>query len=96
MPSGAYGHNHRMDAFSTSYHCDCQDFISHEHGRKRIQEFTAKYADKIHGVLSGFDRLIFSGISAKIAYDLGMKSYLWAKDVLLKAFDSRGVASIPK
>jgi hypothetical protein len=53
-----------------------------------MQEFTAKYADKIQGVLSGFDRLIFRGSLRKIAYDFGMKSYLWANHVLLKDFGS--------
>jgi hypothetical protein len=49
VPSAAYGRNQTMDAFSTSYHCDCLNFTSHEHGRERMQEFTAKYADKIQG-----------------------------------------------
>jgi hypothetical protein len=48
-PSAAYGRNQTMDAFSPSYHCDCLNFTSHEHGRERMQEFTAKYADKIQG-----------------------------------------------
>jgi hypothetical protein len=53
-----------------------------------MQEFTAKYADKIQGVLSGFDRLIFRGSLRKIAYESGMQGYLWANKVLLKDFGS--------
>ena len=42
-----------------------------------MQEFIAKYGDKIEGVLSGFDRLIFRGTLRKIAHECGMKGYLW-------------------
>ena len=53
-----------------------------------MQSFTAKYSDKIQGVLSGFDRLIFRGSLRKIAYTFGLNSYLWANHVLLKDFGS--------
>ena len=51
-----------------------------------MQSFTAKYSDKIQGVLSGFDRLIFRGSLRKIAYTSGLNSYLWANHVPLKDF----------
>lgn len=51
-----------------------------------MNEFTAKYADQIQGVLTGFDRLVFRGSLRKIAYVFGMKGYLWANQVLLKDF----------
>jgi hypothetical protein len=51
-----------------------------------MQEFTAKYADKIQGVLSGFDRLVFRGSLRKICYRFGMEGYLWAVQVPLKDF----------
>ena len=51
-----------------------------------MHEFTAKYADRIQGVLSGFDRLVFRGSLRKIAYPFGMQGYLWANQVLLKDF----------
>src|SRR5713101_1445636 len=54
--------------------------------RERMNEFIAKYADKIQGVLTGFDRLVFRGSLRKIAYVFGMKGYLWANQVLLKDF----------
>jgi len=53
-----------------------------------MQEFTARYGDKIQGVLSGFDRLIFRGTLRKIAYECGMKGYLWANRILFKDFGS--------
>src|SRR5947208_10398559 len=56
--------------------------------RGRMQEFTARYGDKIQGVLSGFDRLIFRGTLRKIAYECGMKGYLWANRILFKDFGS--------
>jgi len=53
-----------------------------------MQAFSAKYSDKIQGVLSGFDRLIFRGSLRKIGYTFGLNSYLWANHVLLKDFGS--------
>src|SRR5262245_43724488 len=63
-------------------------FHEYEHGRGRMQAFSAKYSDKIQGVLSGFDRLIFRGSLRKIGYTFGLNSYLWANHVLLKDFGS--------
>jgi hypothetical protein len=51
-----------------------------------MQEFTVKYADKIQGVLSGFDRLVFRGSLRKICHPFGMEGYLWAIQVPLKEF----------
>jgi hypothetical protein len=53
-----------------------------------MQSFTAKYSDKVQGILSGFDRLIFRGSLRKIAYTIGLNGYLWANHVLLKDFGS--------
>lgn len=51
-----------------------------------MQEFIAKYESRIAGVLSGFDRVVFRGSLRKICFVEGMKSYLWAQQVLLKDF----------
>ena len=51
-----------------------------------MHELPAKYADRIQGVLSGFDRLVFRGSLRKIAYPFGMSGYLWANRVPLKNF----------
>jgi len=53
-----------------------------------MYEFIAKHHDKITGTLSGFDRLVFRGTLRSIAHNEGMKSYLWANQVLLKDFGS--------
>ncbi len=59
-----------------------------------MQEFTAKYADKIQGVLSGFDRLVFRGSLRKICHPFGMEGYLWAVRVPLKEFGSTSSRSV--
>jgi uncharacterized protein (DUF924 family) len=51
-----------------------------------MHEFIAKHHDKIAGILSGFDRLVFRGTLRSIAHDAGMQRYLWANRVLLKDF----------
>jgi len=51
-----------------------------------MHEFIAKHQDKIGGTLTGFDRLVFRGTLRSIAYEEGMKRYLWANQVLLKDF----------
>ena len=53
-----------------------------------MHKFNAKYADRIQGVLSGFDRLVFRGSLRKIACPFGMQGYLWANRVPLKEFGS--------
>ncbi|MBZ5620717.1 MAG: hypothetical protein LAQ69_18620 [Acidobacteriia bacterium] len=51
-----------------------------------MKEFIAKFGDRINGVLSGFDRLVFRGHLRGISYEAGMKRYLWANQVLNKEF----------
>jgi len=63
------------------------DHLSEE-SRNAMHEFIAKHEDKITGTLSGFDRLVFRGTLRSIAYDEGMKRYLWTNQVLLKDFGS--------
>lgn len=53
-----------------------------------MHEFIAKHQDQIAGTLSGFDRLVFRGTLRSIAYDEGMKRYLWTNQILLKDFGS--------
>lgn len=53
-----------------------------------MQKFISKYEPQIAGVLTGFDRLVFRGSLRKICFVEGMKSYLWAQQVLLKDFGS--------
>jgi hypothetical protein len=51
-----------------------------------MNEFIAKYADQITGVLSGFDRLVLRGTLRAICYEQGMMNYLSQQSVLLKNF----------
>lgn len=51
-----------------------------------MNRFTAKYADRLAGVLSGFDRLVFRGTMRRLSYVEGLKDYLWQRKVLLKDF----------
>ena len=51
-----------------------------------MKEFIAKFGDRIRGVLSGFDRLVFRGTLRAIVYAQGMEAYLEQNHVLLKNF----------
>lgn len=51
-----------------------------------MNKFIAKFSEQMEGTITGFDRLVFHGTLRGIAYELGMKSYLWRKHVLLKEF----------
>lgn len=53
-----------------------------------MEQFISKYGDRIAGVLSGFDRLVFRGSLRRISYVFGMMGYLWQNQVLLKDFGS--------
>jgi hypothetical protein len=51
-----------------------------------VDRFIARHADKIIGVLSGFDRLVLRGTLRPIAFTAGLMSFLWRRQVLLKDF----------
>ncbi len=51
-----------------------------------MKQFMTKYAGKIKGVLSGFDRLVFRGTLRSLCYVGGLEAYLRHVDVLLKDF----------
>lgn len=48
--------------------------------------FLHKHAANVMGVLNGFGRLVFRGTLRRLVYLEGMKSYLYAANVLLKDF----------
>jgi hypothetical protein len=48
--------------------------------------FLQKHHQHIHGVLSGFDRLVFHGLLRPLLFVGGMMGYLWREKVLLKDF----------
>ena len=51
-----------------------------------VRRFIARHADKITGVLSGFDRLIFRGQLLPLCHEGGVRGYLASQGVLLKDF----------
>ena len=51
-----------------------------------MKSFIARHADKVIGVLSGFDRVVFRGTLRPLAYVEGFRSFLWRRQVLLKDF----------
>src|SRR5437016_4467564 len=61
-------------------------------GRNAMNRFTAKYADRLIGTLSGFDRLVFRGTLRRLAFVEGLRDYLSARGVLLKEFGAHALA----
>jgi hypothetical protein len=53
-----------------------------------VESFIQRYADKISGVLSGWDRIRFRGTLRRIANLRGMASFLCERSILLKDFKS--------
>jgi hypothetical protein len=51
-----------------------------------MRQFIARYQDKIRGVLSGFDRVLFRGHLTSLWYERGLRHFLAAQGVLLKHF----------
>lgn len=51
-----------------------------------MSSFVLRFEDKIHGVLSGWDRIRFRGTLRRIANLRGMGSFLWERSILLKDF----------
>lgn len=51
-----------------------------------MKSFIARHADRVIGVLSGFDRLVFRGTLRGLAYVGGFQTFLWRRGVLLKDF----------
>jgi len=51
-----------------------------------MDEFIAKYGEKMHGLISGFDRLVLRGTLRAIRYAEGMQAYLIRKQVWLTDF----------
>ena len=51
-----------------------------------MQQFIAKFKDKLLGVISGFDRLVFRGVLRRLAFSRGMEEYLWQNKVLFKDY----------
>jgi hypothetical protein len=50
-----------------------------------MNEFIARYKDRISGVLRGFDRLVLRG-NLSLNHESGMKGYLWANHIAWKDY----------
>jgi hypothetical protein len=57
-----------------------------------MNRFTTKYADRLVGTLSGFDRLVFRGTLRRLSFVEGLQVYLSARKVLLKDFGAHAQA----
>ena len=57
-----------------------------------MHRFTTKYADRLVGTLSGFDRLVFRGTLRRLAFVEGLQVYLSMHKVLLKEFGAHAQA----
>ena len=51
-----------------------------------MQQFIAKFKNKLAGVICGFDRLVFRGVLRRLAYRKGMEEYLWQNQILFKDY----------
>jgi len=62
------------------------ELITDEGEAGQMEKFLAKHSDRILGVLSGFDRMIFRGCIRQLMFEAGMSMYLYCQGVLLKEF----------
>lgn len=53
-----------------------------------MQDFIARHASKITGVLQGFDRLLFRGSLQRLCFPQGVASFLAGQGFLLKEFET--------
>jgi hypothetical protein len=51
-----------------------------------MRQFIRQHEDRINGVISGFDRLVFRGSLRTLSHKAGMNLYLSRVSVLLKDF----------
>ena len=59
---------------------------SHHQGASAVRRFINRFADKITGVLSGFDRLVFHGHLRRLCYEAGLEGFLAFRSILRKDF----------
>src|SRR5450756_2236986 len=55
--------------------------------RNAMQQFIAKFEKEIHGVMSGFDRVLFRGSLRRLNHSKGMKWYLAENNILCKQYE---------
>jgi len=52
-----------------------------------MQQFTARFKDKIQGIVSGFDRVLFRGSLRQLNHPHGMEVFLFMKNLLFKDYE---------
>jgi len=52
-----------------------------------MQQFTARFEDKIQGIVSGFDRLLFRGSLRQLNHPRGMEVFLFMNNILFKDYE---------
>ena len=57
------------------------------HRESAVQDFMARHASKITGLLHGFDRLPFRGILSRLNFAGGVAAFLAGQGVLLNGFE---------
>src|SRR3989442_891476 len=62
---------------------------------RTMERFVTRHRDRIAGILSGFDRMIFRGTLRSISYAEGLEAFLATRRVLLKDFSrfAQGVSA---
>ncbi len=53
-----------------------------------MQQFISRFQDRIQGVVSGFDRVLFRGSLRNLNHAHGMEVYLYMNDILFKDYES--------
>src|ERR1700730_5266035 len=51
-----------------------------------MQDFIARFGERIQGVVSGFDRLVLRGTLRRLCYGRGMEEHLWQNKILFKDY----------
>src|ERR1017187_7587275 len=72
---------------SDDVRCWMDQIRNGEPRRNAMQQFVAKFEKDIHGVMSGFDRVLFRGSLRRLTHSLGMKWYLSQNDILCKQYE---------
>ena len=52
-----------------------------------MQQFTSRFKDKIQGIVSGFDRLLFRGSLRQLNHPHGMEVFLFMNNILFKDYE---------
>ncbi len=53
-----------------------------------MQQFISRFQDRIQGVVSGFDRVLFRGTLRNLGFAYGMEVYLYLNGILFKDYES--------